>query len=105
LVVVVVDAVEMALLKIHMDPERTVDLEVVDIYKVKEPLGKGLQVVYWAEVVVPEELLPTALAMEAMEALGVNLPSRELPFIMRVVVQDLMEMVGQEEEAATTKVL
>jgi hypothetical protein len=43
--------------------------------------------------------------MEAMEALGVNLPSRELPFIMQVVVQDLMEMVGQEEEAATTKVL
>ena len=100
-----VDAVEMALLKIHMDPEITVDLEVVDIFKVKEPPGKGLQVVYWAEVVVPEELLPTALAMEAMEALGVNLPSQELPFIMQVVVQDSMEMVGQEEEAATTKVL
>jgi hypothetical protein len=45
LVVVVVDAVEMAALRIHMDPDRPADLEVVDIYKVKGHLVKGLQVV------------------------------------------------------------
>ena len=39
-------------------------------------------------VVVPEELLRIVLAMEAMEAMDVNLPSQELQFIMQVVVQD-----------------
>jgi hypothetical protein len=50
LVVAVVDTAAMALLKMalinHMDPERTADLAVVDICKVKEHRVKGLPVVY-----------------------------------------------------------